>query len=376
MMANTIPASTCATRLSAYRKRKYLPCRGRGFAAVTRITGKSGPTEVAAVERERDEVLFPAIEPYNAGHMPVSDGHSLYYEECGNARGLPVVVLHGGPGTGATPIHRRFFDPSHYRVIVFDQRGAGRSRPVGRLDGHTTGHLIGDMESLRTLLGMEKWLIFGPSWGSMLGMAYGIAHPDRCLGFALHGIALPRGEMLDWWVYGRRHFIPAMWRAFAEFIPEAERKDLLTAYYNRLMHDDPSVHMPAARSWIEYDAGAPSVTPMQQGKLTGKSDEQILGMARIEAHYFKNMCFLDTGRFLENLSRITHLPAFITHGRCDLVCTPDNAHDLARLWKGAKLSLVEAAGHTYREPNNAAAIIRVTEEIRTQGLQVAAATPP
>lgn len=325
--------------------------------------------QMETIEREREQILFPPLEPYTSGFMPVSDGHSLYYAEYGNAQGLPVVVLHGGPGTGTTTMQPRFFDPSHYRIVLFDQRGAGRSRPVGRLEGNTTRHLVEDMDSLRELLGIEKWLVFGTSWGSMLALSYGIAHPDVCLGLALHGIALPRRELIDWRTYGLRHFAPDRWQKFVALVPEAERNDLLTAYYNRLMHDDPSVHLPAARSWIDYEAGTSSLVPMKLSKLTGKSDDEILGMTRIAAHYLRNHHFLETGWFLKSLKRIEHLPAFISHGRCDLVCTPDNAYDLARRLKHSKLSYVDAAGHTYREPRNAAAIIRTTEEIRVNGLE-------
>ncbi|WP_420349390.1 prolyl aminopeptidase [Pelagibius sp.] len=323
--------------------------------------------QMEAIEREREAVLFPATTPHRSGFMPVSDGYSLYYEEYGNTRGQPVIVLHGGPGTGATAIHPRFFDPLYYRIFVFDQRGAGRSKPIGRLEDNTTKHLVGDIESLRRHLGIEKWWVFGTSWGSTLGLTYAITHPEACLGLALHGISLPRKDKIEWWTRGLRRFAPEQWQAFAEFIPEAERGDLLRAYYERLMHDAPAVHMPAAVSWITYEAGTSSLSPMKLSKASGKSDEQILGMARIGAHYLINGHFLEVDWFLASLGTLAHLPAFLSHGSCDLVCTPDNAYDLAQRLGTVKLSFA-LAGHSFREPKNAAAIVRTTEEIKAQNL--------
>src|SRR3954468_219626 len=205
--------------------------------------------------------LFPEIEPSRRGMLRLDAVHSMYWEECGNPAGVPVVFLHGGPGAGSTPKHRRLFDPAAYRIVVYDQRGAGRSTPLGELRDNTTPHLIADLEALRGHLGIERWLVFGGSWGSTLAIAYAEAHPERCLGLVLRGIFLCRPSEIEWFLYGLKAIFPEAWRAFASFIPEAERGDLLSAYYGRLVDPDPAVHLPAARSWSVYEGSCSTLLP-------------------------------------------------------------------------------------------------------------------
>jgi proline iminopeptidase len=228
--------------------------------------------------------LYPEIEPYNSGLLRLDDTHQMYWEECGNPRGAPVVFLHGGPGAGSAPAHRRFFDPAHYRIVVYDQRGAGRSRPLGELRDNTTPLLVEDLEKLRRHLGAERWLVFGGSWGSTLALAYGIEHPERCTGLILRGIFLCRKSEIDWFLYGVRNLFPEAWRAFAGAIPEAERRDLLSAYYSRLTNPDPAVHMPAARAWSIYEGSCSTLLASPETVAYFASDVVALGLARIEAH--------------------------------------------------------------------------------------------
>jgi proline iminopeptidase len=220
--------------------------------------------------------LFPRIEPDVTGLLELDDLHVMYWEVSGNAGGVPVVFLHGGPGAGATADHRRFFDPAHYRIIVFDQRGAGRSRPLGEIEDNTTAHLIADMERLRAHLGVERWLVFGGSWGSTLALAYGEAHPERCLGLILRGIFLCRRSEIDWFLNGMGEIYPEAWRRFAEFLPAAERGDLLSAYHRRLTDPDPKVHMPAARAWSTYEGACSTLLPSPETVAEFGKDDMAL----------------------------------------------------------------------------------------------------
>ncbi len=236
--------------------------------------------------------LYPAIESRRGGFLEVGDGHRLYWEESGNPEGVPVVFLHGGPGAGASPVHRQFFDPAHYRIAIFDQRGAGRSTPLGSLEANTTAHLVADIERLRAHLGVERWIVFGGSWGSTLALAYAENHPERCLGLVLRGIFLGRPAEIEWFLYGIRQLFPEPWREFAHFIPEAERGDLLGAYHRRLVDPDPEVHLPAARRWSVYEGSCSTLAPNPALVADFASDRVALGLARIEAHYFANHLFL------------------------------------------------------------------------------------
>jgi proline iminopeptidase len=308
--------------------------------------------------------LYPPTEPYSTGMLRVDRRHGLYYEQCGNAAGVPVLFLHGGPGAGATAAHRRFFDPAFYRIVIFDQRGAGRSTPTADIADNTTPHLVQDIEALRQMLGIDRWLLFGGSWGSTLALAYGEAHPERCLGFVLRGIFLSRDSEIDWFLHGLGHVFPEAQRAFAGFLPESERGELLANYYRRLTDPDPATHRPAARAWSGYEAACSTLLPNADNVAAVNDDRVALALARIEAHYFVNRIFLPADSLLGNLGRIAHLPAAIVHGRYDMVCPIATGDLLARAWKGSELTIVPDAGHSAMEPGIRAALVGGTERFK------------
>ena len=305
--------------------------------------------------------LYPPIEPYNHGFLATGGVHQIYWEVCGNPHGIPVIFVHGGPGSGTAPIQRRFFDPARYRIVLFDQRGSGRSTPHGELADNTTPHLIADMEQLRSELGIDRWLVFGGSWGSTLALAYGEAHPAPCLGFVLRGIFLCRPSEIDWFLYGIKQFFPEPQRALAEFIPDAERDDLLHAYHRRLNHPDPTIHLPAARVWARFEAACSTLRPDPKLVAAFGTDHTALSLARIEAHYFVNDIFLPLNSLLDQLPRIRHLPATIVQGRYDAVCPIVNADELARAWPEATYVIVDDAGHSAFEPGTCRELVRATD---------------
>jgi proline iminopeptidase len=308
--------------------------------------------------------FYPEIEPYNSGRLPLDGGHVMYWEESGNPKGVPVLFLHGGPGAGASPTHRRFFDPDLYRIVIYDQRGAGRSTPLGSLDDNTTPHLVADIETLRRRLGIDRWLVFGGSWGSTLAMAYGQEHPKRCLGFVLRGIFLARRQEIEWFIHGIRTIFPEAWREFAEPIPESERKDLLAAYHRRLIDPDPTVHLPLARRWSRYEGASSTLVPNPELMAHFSSDTHALGLARIEAHYFANGSFLPAEGLLAGVNRLRHLPTVIVQGRYDMVCPIVTADELVRAWPEARYVVVPNAGHSALEPGIRAELIRAMDEFR------------
>jgi len=308
--------------------------------------------------------FYPEIEPFQTGYLPVGGPHQLYYEQCGNPSGAPVVFLHGGPGAGAGPVHRRFFDPAHYRIIIFDQRGAGRSKPLGEITDNTTPHLIGDLERLRSHLGIDRWLVFGGSWGSTLAIAYAEAHPDRCKALVLRGIFLCRRSEIRWFLYGMRAFAPEIWREFAGYLPPEERGDLLTNYHRRLVDPDPRVHLPAARKWSVYEGTCCTLLPSPETVASFGQDGVALGIARMEAHYFINDIFLPENSLLQNIGKIRHIPAFIAQGRYDLVCPIETADELVRAWPEAEYVVVPDAGHSAMEPGIRSALIDATDKFR------------
>jgi proline iminopeptidase len=310
--------------------------------------------------------LYPEIEPYSTGMLKLDGVHTMYWEQSGNPEGAPVVFLHGGPGAGASPAHRRFFDPAHYRIVIFDQRGAGRSTPLGELRDNTTPRLVADIERLREHLGIGRWMVFGGSWGSTLALAYGEAHPDRCAGFVLRGVFLCRRSEIEWFLYGLRTLFPEAWRTFAEFMPEAERGDLLAAYYRRLADPDPRVHLPAARVWSRYEGACSTLLPSPETVAHFAGDAVSLGLARIEAHYFSNDIFLPPDSLLGNLGRLRHLPCVIVQGRYDAVCPIVTADELARAWPQAEYIVVPGAGHSAWEPGISAELVRATEKMKTR----------
>ncbi|MCS6922375.1 MAG: prolyl aminopeptidase [Elioraea sp.] len=305
--------------------------------------------------------LYPDIAPYDSGYLPLDHGHTMYWEQVGTPTGLPVLFLHGGPGAGAGAVHRRFFDPARFRVVIFDQRGAGRSRPLGSLVANDTPHLIADIERLREHVGVERWLVFGGSWGSTLGLAYGQAHPERVLGFVLRGIFLGRDEEVRWFLYGLRRFFPDAWGTFAAQVSEEERGDLLEAYWKRLTHPDPKVHLPAARAWSVYEGSCSTLLPSPETVASFAEDRTALGLARIEAHYFRHRLFLPEGGLLAGMGRIAAIPAEIVQGRYDMICPPQSAAELAAAWPAARLTMVPDAGHSALEPGIRAALLAAVE---------------
>ncbi len=308
--------------------------------------------------------LFPKIEPFGEGTLSFDGGHEMYWEQSGNPDGVPVVFLHGGPGAGANAAHRRFFDPEFYRIVIFDQRGAGRSKPYAELADNTTQHLVDDMEALRRHLGIERWLLFGGSWGSTLALSYGVKHPERAAGFVLRGIFLGTAKELDWFLNGLSVVFPEAWRAFTEFLPEDERGDVLDGYYRRLTDPDPKIHRPAAQAWNHYETSCSTlITNFERGASSG-SGPQALALARIEAHYFKNGMFLEDDYLLKNIDVVRDIPAMIVQGRYDMVCPVITADALARAWPKADYAVVPDAGHSAMEPGIRAALVKATERLK------------
>jgi len=308
--------------------------------------------------------LFPDIAPYETGFLPLSSGHVMYWEQVGNPRGQPVLFLHGGPGAGAGAVHRRFFDPQHWRVIIFDQRGAGRSRPLGDLRDNTTPHLVRDIEVLRQFLGIEDWLLFGGSWGSTLALAYAQEHPNRVLGCVLRGVFLGRRDEVVWFLEGLRRVFPDAWAAFSEHLPPEERGDLLGAYLRRLCDPDPAVHLPAARAWSQYEGSCSTLLPSPETVASFAQDRTALGLARIEAHYFAHDLFLPPEGLLGRMDRLAGIEAEIVQGRYDMVCPATTAFDLAAAWPSARLTVIPDAGHSALEPGLRTALVSAVERFR------------
>jgi len=310
------------------------------------------------------EQLFPPIDPYESGRLPLDGGHVMYWEQSGNPNGIPVVFLHGGPGAGATPVHRRFFDPAAYRVVIYDQRGAGRSQPQGLLEDNTTPHLVADIETLRVHLGVERWLVFGGSWGSTLAIAYGEAYPDRCLGFVLRGIFLGRQSELDWFLYGMRTVFPETWDRLVDLLDPSERDDILNGYHRRLLNPDKAVHLPAARAWSAYEGACSTLLPSPETVAAFSGDALAYALSRIETHYFVNDLFMAENALLNDIGRIRHLPGVIVQGRYDMVCPIGTANELHRAWPEADYVVIPDAGHSAMEPGIRAALVRATESLK------------
>lgn len=311
--------------------------------------------------------LYPEIEPYASGRLPVGGSHVLYWEQAGNPRGKPVLFLHGGPGAGAAAAHRRFFDPRVYRIIIFDQRGCGRSLPHGETTDNTTQHLVADIEALRRHLNVRRWILFGGSWGSTLALAYGIRWPEHCAGFVLRGIFLGTRNEVFWFLYGMGTFFPEAWRNFAEALPESERSDLLANYYLRLTHPDPAIHMPAAIAWSRYETVCSNLIPRPgEPSASFGFDIAALALARIEAHYFVNDVFLSDGELLNSVHKLRDIPAVLIQGRYDMVCPVVTADTLAEAWPEANYVIIPDAGHSAMEPGIRAALIRATEAMKTR----------
>lgn len=306
--------------------------------------------------------LYPSIETSRSGFLDVGDGHELYYEESGNPNGKPVVFLHGGPGGGTSPAMRRFFNPDRYRIVLFDQRGCGKSRPHASLTANTTWHLVDDIERLREELGIDRWQVFGGSWGSTLALAYAETHPDRVSELVLRGIFLVRQKEFDWlYRFGTNQLFPDAWAAFIAPIPEAEREDLLQAYHRRLTSDDAGVRLAAAKAWSVYEGSTSQLIPRDDVIEMFGADHMAVSLAQIEVHYFVNRCFMEDGQLLANIDSIHHIPAVIVHGRYDSLCPASNAFDLAAAWPEAELCISPDAGHSAFETGNVHELVRATD---------------
>ena len=310
--------------------------------------------------------LYPDIEPFDTGTLQVDARHRLYYEQCGNPKGKPVVMLHGGPGAGCGPKMRRFHDPKHYRIVLFDQRGAGRSTPHADLVDNTTHALVADIEALRTHLGIDRWQAFGGSWGSTLALAYAETHPDRVTELVLRGIFMLRRWELEWFYQeGASRLFPDAWQQYLDGIPAVEHGDLISAYHRRLTHEDPAVRLAAARRWSVWEA-ATSFLRQDPDFMSGHEEEAFaLAFARIESHYFVNGGFFQhDDQLLRDAHRIRHIPGTIVHGRYDVVCPVQNAWDLKTAWPEATLHIAPTSGHSAVEPEIASLLVDATNAYR------------
>jgi proline iminopeptidase len=309
---------------------------------------------------------FPPIEPYRTGRLRVSGVHELYFEESGDPQGKPVVFLHGGPGFGSEPNHRRFFDPAAYRIVVFDQRGCGKSKPHASLVENTTWDLVADIETLRAHLGIERWQVFGGSWGSTLALAYAETHPDRVTELVLRGIFLVREQEIAWFYQrGTSAIFPDAWEKYVEPIPERERADFVRAYYKRLTSDDAAERLRAAKAWSVWEGSTSCLAPNRALIEKAAVDDFALAFARIECHYFVHNAWLERPRdLLGNVHRIRHIPGVIVQGRYDVVCPMESAWALHRAWPEADLRIVPDAGHSAGEPGTLHELVEATDRFR------------
>lgn len=320
----------------------------------------------AAGQKGAVRFLYPSIDPFDQRMLDVGDGHRIYVEQCGRRDGLPVVVLHGGPGGGCSPAMRRYFDPGKFRIILFDQRGCGRSRPHATVEANTTWHLVGDIERIRECLGIDTWCVFGGSWGATLALIYAQTHPDRVRHLALRGVFLMTRAELDWFYGGGAGlFWPEVWARFRDMVPEGERGDLIAAYNRRLFSGDLAVETRFARAWANWENALASID--NDGPAGESPAEYARAFARLENHYFINGGFLERdGQILAQMERIAHLPGAIVQGRYDMICPPAAAHSLAERWPRASLRMIPRAGHALSEPAISAALVRVMDEVAAE----------
>jgi proline iminopeptidase len=305
------------------------------------------------------DALFPPLEPYASGWLDGGDGHRIWHEQCGNPRGAPVVFLHGGPGSSTNADHRRFFDPAFYRIVLVDQRGCGRSTPGGEVRANTTAQLLDDLERLRLELGVERWLLFGGSWGSTLALAYAQARPGAVSGLVLRGLFLASDEEVAWFVTGLRRFLPEAWSAFAAGVDDESCAGLLQHYHERVAMDD----VAAAVRWNAWESAVMAVGEASSASAVPAS-MATLARVRIQLHYLVNRCFLAPGQLLRGLERLGQLPAILVQGRRDLACPPGTAYTIARQWPGAQLRMVEEAGHSSMHPAMARALVQATQDMK------------
>lgn len=310
--------------------------------------------------------LYPTIEPYRSGYLRVSNTHEIYWEESGNPKGKPALFVHGGPGAGAGAQSRRFFDPTAYRIIVFDQRGCGRSRPQANLEDNTTWHLVSDMEALRNFLHVEQWLVFGGSWGSTLTLAYAQTYPERVSALVLRGIFLLRHWELQWFYqHGASAIYPDQFADYVAAIPETERHDLIRAFHKRLVSSNYNEQLAAAKAWAIWEAATSFLIPNEENINNWGESDFAITVARIECHYFINKGFFDSeNQLLNNLDRIRHIPGVIVQGRYDVVCPMQTAWELHQRWPEAQFHITPNAGHSAYEPANTDALIRATDQFR------------
>lgn len=311
--------------------------------------------------------FYPEIEPYATGNLQVSEIHTLYWEQCGNPEGEPILFLHGGPGAACSLTDRRFFDPEHFRIVLFDQRGCGRSTPVGELRENSVEELVADIETLRTTLQIDTWHVFGGSWGSTLSLYYAQTHPERCRTLTLRGIWLLRDEELDWWLYGIRNLQPELWNEFAGHLPPEERDDLLEGYWQRMNSEDRETAFEAARKWSLYEGACCTLLPNEEFLSLFEDPGIAWSMARLEAHYFRNVRPEPDDLLLTRVDRIRDIPAVIVHGRYDIVCPIKSALDLHAEWPEADLIVVPDAGHSSHETGITRELVAATRRVAATG---------
>jgi len=313
-------------------------------------------------ENTARRTLYTDIEAHHSGFLDVGSGHQLYYEESGNPGGKPVVFLHGGPGGGVSPGMRGFFDPDSYRIILFDQRGSGKSTPHACLENNTTWDLVNDIEILREALQVKRWQVFGGSWGSTLALAYAQTHPDRVTELVLRGIFTVRQKEIDWlYRKGTSEIFPEAWQAFLAPIPNSERDDLVMAYHRRLNSDDERVRLAAAKAWSLFEGSVSQLVPTDEVAGIFSGDKLAVAMAQIEVHYFVNHCFMEEGQLMRDVEKIRHIPAVIVNGRYDALCPASNAFELAAVWPEADLRITPDAGHSAFEPGNIHELVTATD---------------
>ena len=321
--------------------------------------------------------LYPEIEPYNTNWLKTDDFHEIYYEESGNPSGKPIVFLHGGPGSGCNPGQRRFFDPTHYRIILLDQRGCGRSRPQGSLTNNTTADLVNDLEALRYLLNIETWHVFGGSWGSTLALTYATQHPQQVISLTLRGIFLSRTSELNWFLGDIQHFYPEVWQTLLDYLPINEQDDVLTAFEKRIASDDLSISHPAAIAWNNYEgsimrldpaaakAAASTKPTIKQTAATLKTMQMVdVARAQVQIHYVRNLCFIDGESILEATKKLSNIPTAIVQGRYDMVCPPQTSWLLSKAMPHAEYTVVQDAGHSAMEPGLISALVSATEKFK------------
>ncbi len=314
-------------------------------------------------QKRASQFLFPPIDPFDQRMLDVGDGHRIYVEQCGNPKGIPVIVLHGGPGGGCSPAMRRYFDPAEYRIVLFDQRGCGRSRPHASIKANTTWHLVADMERIREALGIDRWIVFGGSWGATLALIYAQTHLDRAAYLVLRGVFLMTAAELKWFYGGGAgQFFPDQWERFIAAIPEDERDDLIKAYNRRLFSGDIPQETRFARAWASWENALASIE--HEGPIGESPADYARAFARLENHYFINEGFLERdGQILHNLPLIADIPATIVQGRYDMICPPASAWTLAERWPRAELRMIPRAGHALSEPGISAELVRTTDAL-------------